>query len=429
MRKRRATLYLIGAALLAPSLAFAAGGSELFSRTTLLLILLITLADGFGFLFERLGLPELVGEIFAGIVLGNLALLGIDSTISEQLRTSEFMRYASDLAVVMLLFLVGLETNVRDMIKVGRNATAVAIVGVVVPVLLGVGAGVFLGHGYLEGWFIGAMLAATSVGITAKLLGEKNLLHTPSARVILGAAVIDDVLGILLLAILASIAVSGDFSGPGLLQILAQALVFFVGAALIARFLLPGMVKITMLSKHSSFWVGSALVFMLSFAELASMAGLAPLIGGFVAGLMLDEIEFAVGKRLQIHRVEEMLKPLSDVALTIFFVAIGSQVRLETLFNLHSLVMVSTLLLVAVIAKSVAGYAVSGDGFDRRGIGFGMIPRGEVGLVFAAFAFSHQVFDAETYSELILVVLLTTIIGPILLAPRLKKFQDASESH
>lgn len=421
-RPKKILLLIFCALLAAPALA--SDGSELFSRTTLLLIVLITLADWCGLLFERMGLPELVGEIFAGIVLGNLALIGLDLDIGTQLRNSEFMQYASELAVVLLLFLVGLETNARDLVKVGRNATQVAIVGVVAPVLLGTGAGYFLSYGDLKGWFIGAMLAATSVGITARLLEENDKIHTPSAKVILGAAVIDDVLGILLLAVLASIAVAGEFSAGSLLWIAAKALLFFIGAALVGRFLLPGMVRMTALSKHSSFWIGSALVFMLSFAELARLAGLAPLVGGFVAGLLLDDMQFHVEKGLKIHKLEEMLKPISDVMLTIFFVGIGSQVQLETLANLHSLTMIGTLLVLAIFAKSIAGYAVSGIGFDRQGIGYGMIPRGEVGLVFAAFAFSHHIFDGETYSEMIMVVLLTTIIGPILLAPRLKYFQS-----
>ena len=225
-RGKRILLLLTAAALL-PSLAWANGVSETFTRTSLALILMITLADAAGFLFERLGLPELVGEICAGILLGNLVLLGIDFDFPKLLRESEFMTYSSELAVILLLFLVGLESDMRDLLKVGRNATGVAFAGVLIPLSLGLGASAVLGiNGGLQGWFIGAALAATSVGITAKLLQAHGLVKSPSGEVILGAAVIDDILGILLLAVLASVAANGDFVASDLVLIIAKALAF-----------------------------------------------------------------------------------------------------------------------------------------------------------------------------------------------------------
>jgi len=421
-RPKRLIWLLLAAALL-PSLAFANGASEAFTRTTLLLIVLITMADWCGFLFEYFGLPELVGEIFAGILLGNLALFGLDYDVGEMLRTSEFMQYSSELAVVLLLFLVGLESNISDLLKVGRNATFVAVTGVVLPVGLGITAGSTFNYASgIEAWFMGAMLAATSVGITAKFLGERGLIKTPSAQVILGAAVIDDVLGILLLAVLASIVVTGDFSFAELGWIIAKAIGFFVVAIFSGRLFLPNLIKIASLNKHSSFWAGFALCIALGSAQLAAFAGLAPLIGAFVAGLLFDEVYFVTGKKLQKHTLAEMLKPLSDILLTVFFVGIGSQVQLETLVDSHALILISTLFVVAIISKGAAGFTVSGKGFDRLGIGIGMVPRGEVGLVFASFAYAQGVFDTHTFSALIIVVLLSTIAGPILLKPRLKFF-------
>jgi Kef-type K+ transport system membrane component KefB len=401
----------------------ASGVSETFTRTSLLLILMITLADICGFLFERMGMAEILGEIYAGIMLGNLALLGINFNLSDLLRNSEFMVYSSELALVLLLFIVGLESNVRDLLRVGRNALAVALSGVVLPVLMGLGAGAVLGYGMgLQGWFVGAMLAATSVGITAKLLGDNGLVNTRSARVILAAAVIDDVLGILLLAVLASVVVTGQVSTPELVWIVAKAVLFFVGALLVGQRLMPGVVHIISLNKHSSVWTGFALCLALGFAQLAHFAGLAPLIGAFIAGLLLDDVDFQVGNALQKHRLEELVKPISDIMLTIFFVSIGAQVQLQSLMDPKILLIIGSLTVIAIASKGLAGYAVRGHGFDRRGIGYGMIPRGEVGLVFAAFAFSHHVFSADMYSALVLVVLLTTLVGPILLKPRLAHF-------
>jgi Kef-type K+ transport system membrane component KefB len=414
---------LAGAMLLLPALAHANGASEMFTRTTLLLIAMITLADVCGFIFERLGMAELLGEIYAGIMLGNLALIGIDFNVSELLRSSEFMQYSSELALVLLLFLVGLESDMSELMQVGRNALTVAVGGVVMPILMGLGACAALGFATgLEGWFIGAMLAATSVGITAKLLGEAGLVQTRSAEVILGAAVIDDVLGILLLAVLASVAVTGEIAVLDLLWIIAKALLFFIFALLIGQKLMPGAIHIVSLSKHSSFWTGFALCLALGFAQLAAFAGLAPLIGAFVAGLLLDDVDFGVGETLQKHKLEELVKPISDIMLTIFFVGIGAQVQLEELMNLDMLLIIAVLTMVAIISKGAVGYLIKGDGYDRLGIGFGMIPRGEVGLVFASFAFTHGVFGGETYSALVMVVLLTTLIGPILLKPRLRYF-------
>jgi Kef-type K+ transport system membrane component KefB len=415
--------WLLLAALLLPAAAWASGASETFTRTTLLLIVMITLADLCGFIFERLGMAEILGEIYAGILLGNLALVGIDWNVSELLRSSEFMEYSSELALVLLLFLVGLESDMRDLLHVGKNAAMVAIGGVVLPIVLGLGACAALGFaGGLEGWFIGAMLAATSVGITAKLLGENGLVTTPSAEVILGAAVIDDVLGILLLAVLASVVVTGEVAFGELLWIIAKALLFFVGALLIGQRLMPGVVHVVSFTKHASFWTGFALCLALAFAQLAALAGLAPLIGAFVAGLLLDDMDFRVGEALDKHRLEELVQPISDIMITIFFVGIGAQVHLEALADPQMLLIIVVLTVVAVISKGAAGFMARGKDYDQLGIGFGMIPRGEVGLVFAAFAAANGVFAGETYSALVMVVLLTTLVGPILLKPRLSYF-------
>ncbi len=415
-------LLLVAAALL-PSLAWANGASEEFTRTSLALILMITLADISGLLFERMGMPELVGEICAGILLGNLALLGIDFNFSALLRDSQFMTYSAELALVLLLFLVGLESDMKDLLRVGRNATAVAGVGVVLPVVMGLGASALLGiNGGLQGWFVGAMLAATSVGITAKMLASHGLIKSRSAEVILGAAVIDDVLGILLLAVLASIAVSGEFAYSDLFLIIGKALLFFVGALFVGQRLMPEIVHMVALTKHASIWTGFAFCLALGFAQVAAFAGLAPLIGAFVAGLLLDDVDFRVGDTLQKHTLEELIRPISDILISIFFVGIGALVQLEVLLDPNILLTIGVLTAVAIVSKAAAGFVVRGKGFDRLGIGFGMIPRGEVGLVFASFAFAHNIFRPDTYSALVLVVLLSTVLGPALLKPRLSRF-------
>lgn len=421
-RLRRLQWLALGLVLL-PALAYASGADDTFTRNSLLLILMITLADACGFLFERMGMPEILGEIYAGILLGNLVLVGIDFNLSELLRSSEFMQYSSQLALVLLLFLVGLESDMRGLLRVGRNAMSVAFVGVALPVAMGIGVCIALGFATgIQAWFVGALLAATSVGITARILDEHGLLKTRSAQVVLSAAVIDDVLGILLLAILASVVMTGEVALWDLLWIVAKAILFFAGALLIGQKLMPGVVHIISLNKHSSVWTGFALCLALAFAQMAAFAGLAPLVGAFVAGLLLDDVDFRVGDALQKHKLEELVKPISDILITIFFVGIGAQVQLQTLLDPQILSIILALTVVAILSKAAAGFAVTGRGYDRLGIGFAMVPRGEVGLVFAAFALSHGVFGHEAYSAVVMVVLLTTLAGPLLLKPRLAYF-------
>jgi Kef-type K+ transport system membrane component KefB len=204
-----------------------------------------------------------------------------------------------------------------------------------------------------------------------------------------------------------------------LLWIILKALGFFVAAAVVGRTLLPEIINLTTLAKHSSFWTGFALCTALGFAQVASFAGLAPLIGAFVAGLLLDDVHFVCAD-ISRHRLETMLRPITDVLLTIFFVGIGSQVQLESLANPQVLTMVASLTAIAIISKGVVGFAVRKDGYDRSAIGLGMIGRGEVGLVFAAFAFGHGIFSGDTCSALVIVVLLSSMAGPLLLKQRLR---------
>ena len=207
-----------------------------------------------------------------------------------------------------------------------------------------------------------------------------------------------------------------------MLLIVAKALLFFVLAIVIGQRLMPEMIHMVAITKHASVWTGFAFCLALGFAQLASLAGLAPLIGAFVAGLILDDGYFGVGATLQKHPLEELIRPISDILISIFFVFIGAQVQLEVMADPWILLVILALTAVAVLSKSLAGFLVKGPGFDRLGIGLGMVPRGEVGLVFASFAFAHGVFQPSVYSALVMVVLLTTVIGPALLKPRLSHF-------
>ena len=409
--------------LIFPATGFASGVSTSFEKTTILFLVILTLAKWSGFLFEKLGLPELVGELVAGVLLGNKGLIGIDFNLTHTLLTSHFMEYAAELGLIILLFEAGLESNVRDLLTVGPNALFVAIIGVVLPVFLGTVAANSLGITTgIGSWFIGATLAATSVGITAKILGETGVIKTPSSQVILGAAVIDDILGLILLAVLAGIVTTGSLSVGNISWIFFKASLFFGGNFLIGQALMPRLVRLTNLNPHSSFWVGFGMITALSFSQIALWAGLAPIIGAFTAGLLLDDVDFVVGSKFQKHTLEELLTPLSDILLPIFFVAIGVQVQLDALANFNVILIVLALVVIGIIGKGAAGFAARGKLFDRFGIGMAMVPRGEVGLIFASYALQHKVVTPAMYSALVIVVLLTTVLGPILLKPRLRYF-------
>lgn len=412
--------------LLVPVVAYASGGSATFEQNTLFLVVTLTLAKWIGFMCKKVGIPELVGELGAGLVLGNLGLFGWHVEFTHNFLSSEFIKYAADLGVVLLLFLVGLESNLTQLLKVGKNAFVVAAVGVILPVIGGYfySSAVGLGVG-VAAWFVGATLAATSVGITAKVLGDRKLLMAPSSQVILGAAVIDDIMGILLLTVLAGVAMGGEVSFIDLGVILLKAGGFFVGSYFAGRLLFPRMIRLTGKNDSKSFWVAFSLILALVFAQVAAMAGMAPIIGAFFAGLLLEDVHFEVGHKLQKDTIEHLLSPIAEILLPIFFVAIGAQVDLSVLGDMHVLMVVLGLLVIAVISKTATGALVKGPQFDRWGIGLGMVPRGEVGLIFASYALQHKVFTASAYSVLVLVVLFSTILGPMLLKYRLDYFEKS----
>lgn len=428
MNLRRQSLFVVATLLyLVPAWTWAGSGHEegVFARLTLMLVSILTLAKCLGYLFEKIGIPELVGELSAGIVLGNLGLLGLDSHYAERILQSEFIQYAAELGVILLLFVVGLESSVRELLRVGFNAFAVAVTGVIAPTLVGYFLSVSMGiTDGLGAWFIGATFAATSVGITAKVLREKGVLVTSSAQVILGAAVIDDVLGILLLAVLAGVLKEGTIQFSSVMWILIKAVLFFVGSYLVGQLLFKRLIRITSLHHSRGIWTGFGLIIALAFAQVAEFAGMAPIIGAFLAGLLLDDVHFQVGHRqIEVKTIEHLLSPLLDILLPIFFVVIGAQVKLATLGSWSNILLIAVLLVAAIITKAIAGGVVRGKGFDRWGVGLGMVPRGEVGLIFAAYAIKEKVLSETVYSVLVFVVLLTTVVGPILLKPRLAYFQ------
>jgi Kef-type K+ transport system membrane component KefB len=385
-----------------------------------------------GELVERLGQPAVLGELLVGIVLGNAALFGGPDMSS--LVASETFTVMAELGAVLLLFHVGLESTPREMLAVGGAAGRVAVVGVVTPMLLGFGVGKLLRPD--ESWmlhaFLGAMLAATSVGITARVLKDADALRKPFARIILGAAVIDDVLGLLVLAVVSGIiqAVSaGTEVSPGALAaIVAKAIVFLVGALLVGSLLSPRVFRgaLALRSRGVVLALALGLCFLLSY--LALRAGLAPIVGAFAAGLVLEEVHFEDHVKRGEPPLHESLEPLVALLVPVFFIRMGMLVDLRSFASGSVLGFAGLLTVAAILGKLACSLAAPSDG-SRLTVGLGMMPRGEVGLIFAGIGAKlvldgRPVVDPATYAAAVFMVVATTVLTPPLLSWSMKRLPN-----
>jgi len=382
--------------------------------TTFLWIAVILLAAKLASLVEKFGQPSVLGELVMGVILGNLVLLGIN--VFEPIKHDSIIAFLAELGVVILLFQIGLESNIAKMRKVGVRAFLVATIGVVVPFVLGtyvVGPWLLPGLEQNAYLFLGAALTATSVGITARKL------HIPSAQIVLGAAVIDDVIGLIILAVVSALVTAGAVSLGVISLIVAKAIFFLVGAIVVGHFAAPFLGK--MLSKINT-GVGMkfalALSFGLVFAYLAqAQFGLAPIVGAFAAGLVLDPVHFRFFK--EERSVEDLIEPVAFFLVPVFFIVTGMSVDLTTLFKPQILLVALGITAVAFVGKIVSGLA-AGRG-DRLLVGFGMIPRGEVGLIFATIGASLGVVSPDVFSVIVIMVILTTLLTPPILTFLLKR--------
>ncbi len=407
------------------ALASAAPGPGGDGVPTILLALafVVVAAKLAGELVERLGQPAVLGELLVGVLLGNLALAG--GPEFSALASSETFAVMAELGAVLLLFQVGLESTLREMIAVGGRATLVAVVGVVTPMLLGFGVGELLRP--QEPWmlhaFLGAMLAATSVGITARVLKDVHALRTPFARIIVGAAVIDDVLGLVVLAVVSGIiaaAASGArLSIAGVALILAKAALFLIGALVVGSLLSPRLFRGALALRSRGVVQALSLGFCLTLAYLALRAGLAPIVGAFAAGLVLEEVHFEGHVRRGEPPLRASLEPLIALLVPIFFVRIGMLVDLRS-FASPPVLGLAALLTVAAILGKLACAVATPKGVSGLTVGLGMMPRGEVGLIFAGIGAQlvlggRPVVDAGAYAAAVFMVLATTMATPPLL--------------
>jgi Kef-type K+ transport system membrane component KefB len=402
----------------------AAGHGEAALATLLLTLAFVMIgAKLAGELVARAGHPAVLGELLVGVLLGNLALVGLPSL--EALRADQTFALLAELGAILLLFSVGLESTPREMLAVGGSALKVAVVGVATPMLLGFGVGELARP--QESWmlhaFLGAMLSATSVGITARVLADLGGLKTPAARIILGAAVIDDVLGLVVLAVVAGIitaAASGtSLSAWAVALIVGKAVAFLVGALAVGGFLSPRLFRGALRLRAPGLVQPVALSFCFALAYLALKSGLAPIVGAFAAGLVLEEVHFEEHLKRGEKHLHETLQPLIALLVPVFFVRMGMLVELRAFMRADVIGFALLLTAAAIAGKLVCGLVVP-RGVSRLTVGLGMLPRGEVGLIFAGIGAQlvlegRPVVDAGTYAAAVFMVVATTLVTPPLL--------------
>jgi Kef-type K+ transport system membrane component KefB len=392
-------------------------------------------------LSRRLGFPPVLGELVAGVIVGVSALHLIifpggglsatDSLIMKALLVlnplspaaltrvfelqSQVISVLAELGVIVLLFEIGLESDLRQLKQVGFQAMAVACVGVVIPLVAGtVGLMAIFHVEAIPAVFAGAALTATSIGITSKVLSELGYLNSREGQIIVGAAVIDDVLGIIVLAVVASLAKTGEIDVVKVIYLMLSATAFLVGSILLRRFFNNSFVLIVDTLKTRGNIIIPAFIFAFFMAFLGNAIHLEAILGAFAAGLVLDETDAR-------NELDELIKPIADLLVPIFFVSVGARADLGVLNptvpeNRAGLLIAVFLVVVAIAGKLVTGWAVFGQpGINRLAIGIGMIPRGEVGLVFAGIGATSGVLDKPLEVSIIIMVILTTFLAPPLL--------------
>lgn len=428
--------------------ALAAGG--VVGEDLLWLAMILMAARLFAPLAQGVGFPAVLGELLLGVVLGNLSLFGFNYFAG--IARDPIIAFIAELGVIVLLLQIGLETRLGDLVQVGGKALLVGSVGIAVPFALGawlVGPLLLPGKGAHAYLFLGATLAATSVGITGRVFRDLGRLGMAEARIVLGAAVIDDVLGLVILAVVSSLVQAGSVQVDAVAWIVAKAILFLGGSIAIGRAVAP----------HSSRWLarwdkGHAMLFAqvmatgLFLAWVAHAIGLAPIIGAFAAGLLFEPVflkDFAtpqvvqeiepllrdaspgVVERLRAvlvrhtgHQHERLIEPIGYFFVPVFFVLTGMQVDLRTMADPGLVAVALGVTGAAVAGKLVAGFA-SGRPHNPWIVGWGMVPRGEVGLIFAMVGKQLGVMSEAMFSVIVIMVILTTLLTPPILTALLRR--------
>jgi len=390
------------------------------AAVVLALAVILIAAKLAGHVAARFGQPAVLGELAAGVVLGSLDLAGL--TWFAGIQQEPTIQVLASLGVIILLFEVGLESTVRDMLKVGLPSLLVAVLGVVAPFVLGWGVGWLLlpDRSVYVHAFLGAMLTATSVGVTARVLQDLGKSQSREARVILGAAVIDDVLGLIILAIISGLIAAVDGGGSlsyvEIAAILGKAVVFLFGAMVLGSYLSPRVFGIASQLHGRGILLTTALVFCFVLAYGASSIGLAPIVGAYAAGLILEDVHFRSFGTPR-GELEELIQPISTLLVPVFFVVTGMRVDLTAFARLEVFGLAAALTAAAIVGKQLCAVGAFGGSLNRIAVGVGMIPRGEVGLIFANIGLGltiggQPVVDDAIFSAIVIMVMVTTMATP-----------------
>jgi Kef-type K+ transport system membrane component KefB len=384
-------------------LIFSSGGGEegaAFGSALLSLFILFVAAKIGEEIFRRINQPGVIGELLGGFIVGPFALGLADVTITAEV--------FAELGVVILLFTVGLEVRIDDLIKVGPMAIAVGTIGFILPIIAGIGIGLAIGEDILPAALIGLALAATSIGITSRVLAEMGMLDRAFARVILGAAIVDDILALLAIGLLSGFA-EGDLGVDTILTLVAG--LAFVGIGLALAPLgrrLPR--KIFVWPKFADTPVVPVFIIMFAGALLAQAVGLAAIIGAFVVGLIIAETPVR-------EEVEHGFRSLLGIFAPFFFAVTGANIDMSALLDPELLIIVLVLVVMGVLTKLVGGIAGAWKlgKWNSVVVGMGMSPRGEVGIVVSALGLSLGLISGEIYAVLLAAVILTTLVAPVML--------------
>ena len=387
-------------------------------------------------IFAKLGLPGLIGEILAGVIIANIAggafmtdVLNIDVAVPND--NYEVLHVLAELGVIFLLFSVGLETKVKDLLGSGKAAFLCAVLGVILPFIAGFALILALGdYSTNAAMFMGAAMVATSVGITARIIKDMKLMDAKESRIIIAAAVIDDVLGMVVLAIVQGMAESDDINMVDLAIIIFKAVAFVLVAIAVAKWVVPKIHdffdernrKIVASGKvpYSFNKLVLSIIVCLSMAYLAEYIGLAAIIGAFLAGMMFANYAWE-------WELEHKIEAITSFLISFFFVNVGLQVDLNTMTEASVLILAGIVIVLALLTKYIGcgvGARLGDKTVDKSSmniIGVGMMPRGEVGIIIAAIGLASGVMTADLYGVVVLMSVATTIIAPPILSSLFKK--------
>jgi len=387
--------------------------SEFFIK----LLLIIIFAKLFAEIFAHMYLPSVLGEVIAGIIIGP-SLLGF-------IKPDATFHLLAEIGILLLLFEVGLETDVGQIIKVGVQSTFVAITGVVAPAVFGFWVSYNLfSLPLIPSLFVGGTIVATSIGITVRVLTDLNKQNTVVSKIVLGAAVLDDVIGVVVLAVLYDFAVKGAVSIMDTGKILLFITIFLLLAPVIAKMFVPTMAKLSLVSKTKGMIPALIISLILGLAVISHKVGAPEILGSFAAGIALARRFFLpLGSTIEHYshkmaeKIEESMKPIVELFVPIFFVMVGASIDFRVIDITSGTFwgFAGMLTIIAVITKMASGLWVRGGWNRKLSTGIAMVPRGEVGLIFAEVGKRSKIFDETTYAVIIFVVAFTTLFAPLAL--------------